>query len=49
MDFIRDHNSETLIKRFDTYEDADNFIMNGGLEDYEWTNEGTRKWCWDEG
>ncbi|GEM_PF-5732834 len=47
-DFIRDENDEVLKKEFRTYDDADDFISSGGLEEYGWTNEGTLKWCWNE-
>lgn len=47
-DFIRKDDGHVLIKYFRTWDDADSFIMDGGLEEYGWTNEGTRKWCWDE-
>lgn len=47
-DFVRDHDDVTLKLEFSGYEAADDFIMNGGLEEYGWTNEGTKKWCWEE-
>ncbi len=47
-DFIRNHDGETLIMDFSGWEEADDFIMNNGLSDYGWTNEGTRKLCWDD-
>jgi hypothetical protein len=46
-DFIRDKNGEVLTKQFGSYAEAENFIMDGGLDDFGWTNEGTRKWCWE--
>lgn len=47
-DFIRGEDGNVLIKEFQSYDAADNFIMDGGLEEYGWTNQGTRKWCWEE-
>ena len=47
-DFIRDDNDEVLIKQFKTYQQAGDFIADGGLDEYGWTNEGTRKWCWED-
>jgi len=47
-DFVRDDNGDCLIKEFNSWEDADNFVMEGGLDEYGWTNEGTRKICWDD-
>ncbi len=47
-DFIRDENGECLKLEFRGYEDADDFIANGGLDEYGWTNKGTKKWCWEE-
>ncbi len=46
-DFIRDDEGEVLTLPFASYSEADDFIANGGLEDYGWTNKGTRKWCWE--
>jgi hypothetical protein len=46
-DFIRDENGEVLTKQFGSYDEAEEFIMDGGLEEFGWTNEGTRKWCWE--
>lgn len=47
-DFVRDHNGQTLKVKLKSYEAAEDFIMNGGLDEYGWTNDGTRKWCWEE-
>lgn len=47
-DFVRDEQGETLKMQFNSWEDADDFIMRGGLDEYGWSNDGTRKWCWDE-
>lgn len=47
-DFVRDENGEALKKDFKNWDDADNFIMEGGLDEYDWTNTGTRKFCWDD-
>ena len=47
-DFIRTNNGQVLIKEFNGWEEADNFIMDGGLDDFGWTNKGTQKFCWDE-
>lgn len=47
-DFIRDDNDEVLIKQFDNFQQADDFIADGGLDEFGWTNTGTRKWCWEE-
>lgn len=47
-DFTRTDDGEVLIKEFTTYQDADNFVADGGLNDYDWTNRGTRKWCWED-
>lgn len=47
-DFIRDEKGDCLKLEFSGYEEADDFIMTGGLHEYGWTNEGTKKWCWDE-
>lgn len=46
-DFIRDYDDEVLILKFASYHDADEFITDGGLDEYGWTNEGTKIWCWD--
>lgn len=46
-DFIRTDDGEVLIKDFPNYQAADNFIADGGLDEYGWTNKGTRKWCWE--
>lgn len=48
QDFVRDHTGEALKVEFDSYDHAEDFIMDGGLYEYGWTNGGTRKWCWDE-
>jgi len=47
-DFIRHENDEILKKEFSSYEDADDFIMDGGLDEYGWTNTGTKKYCWND-
>lgn len=47
-DFVRNHSGKTLIKNFRNWDDADDFIMRGGLDEYGWTNTGTRKWCWND-
>lgn len=47
-DFVRDHKGKTLKLEFKNFEAAEDFIMNGGLEEYGWSNDGTRKYCWDE-
>lgn len=47
-DFVRDHDGNALVVDFNSWDDADNFIMDGGLNEYGWTNEGTKKVCWDE-
>lgn len=47
-DFVRDHNGNTLILNFNNWDDCDDFIMRGGLDEYGWSNDGTRKWCWNE-
>ncbi|HAQ21134.1 MAG TPA: hypothetical protein DCR40_18155 [Prolixibacteraceae bacterium] len=47
-DFIRDDEGEVLVKEFTTWTDADEFIMDGGLEEYGWTDQGTRKHCWND-
>ncbi len=47
-DFIRDENGDVLVKEFSSWEDADEFIMDGGLTDYGWTNQGTQKKCWND-
>ena len=44
-DFIRDEDDQVLILKFASYQDADNFIGDGGLYEYGWTNKGTKKWC----
>ena len=47
-DFIRDENGEVLKKEFNSWEGADNFIMDGGLDEFGWTNTGTQKYCWED-
>lgn len=47
-DFIRTDNGEVLIKEFPNYEAASSFVADGGLNEYGWTNERTRNWCWEE-
>ena len=47
-DFIRTDDGEVLTKQFNSYTEADEFIADGGLDEYGWTNQGTRKWCWEE-
>lgn len=47
-DFVRNSNGEALIKKFKNHDDADHFIMDGGLNEYDWSNKGTRIWCWDD-
>ena len=48
MDFIRNHDGSVLIKNFNSWEDADEFIMDGGLNKLGWTNSGTKKFCWND-
>lgn len=45
--FVKDDSGNVLIKKFNSYEEAENFIADGGLDEYYWTNKGTRKWCWE--
>jgi len=47
-DFIRDENNKVIIKEFSSWEDADDFIADGGLDEYGWTNTGTKKYCWND-
>lgn len=47
-DFLRTPDGNVLKILFPSYEHADEFIMNNGLVEYGWTNQGTRKWCWEE-
>ncbi len=47
MDFIRKENDEVLKLKFNNYEEADDFVMSDGLNEYGWTNKGTRIWCWE--
>lgn len=47
-DFIRNDDGDCLIMDFKSWEDADNFIMEGGLDEFGWTNKGTQKFCWDD-
>ena len=47
-DFIRNENGDVLIVNFNSWEDADDFIMDGGLNEYDWTNSGTQKFCWND-
>ena len=47
-DFIRTDDGEVLTKQFNSYQEADDFIADGGLDEFGWTNQGTRKWCWEE-
>ena len=35
-DFIRDENGDVLVKEFSTWEEADDYIMDGGLFDFGW-------------
>jgi hypothetical protein len=47
-DFLRDDEGKVVVEEFSSYQEADDFIADGKLEWYGWTNSGTRKWCWDE-
>lgn len=47
-DFVRDHDGTALKLEFSSYDEADNFIMVGGLDEYGWSNDGTQKLCWDD-
>ena len=47
-DFIRTDEGEVLVEEFDSWEEADEFIADGGLECYGWSNKGTTKFCWNE-
>lgn len=47
-DFVRDHDGSCLIKEFSNWGMADCFIEDGGLDEYDWTNQGTKKICWDD-
>ena len=37
-DFIRTDDGEVLTKQFNSYQEADDFIADGGLDEYGWTN-----------
>ena len=41
-DFIRDDEDKVLMKEFSSWEAADDFIMDGGLDNYAWTNSGIK-------
>ena len=47
-DFVHDEEGNVFILVASSWEEADNFIMEGGLDDFDWTNQGTQKICWDE-
>ena len=47
-DFIRTDDGEVLKKEFSCYDSASNFIADGGLDEFGWTNKGTRTFCWEE-
>jgi hypothetical protein len=47
-DFVRKHNGDTLILEFDTWDDVEEFIMDGNLYEYGWTNQMTQKICWED-
>jgi hypothetical protein len=47
-DFIRNDENKVLIKEFRSWEDADEFVMDGRLDEFGWTNEGTTKVCWND-
>lgn len=46
-DFVRDNDGNVVTKQFSSYDEADDFIASGGLDDFDWSNNGTRKWCWE--
>ena len=43
-DFIREEDGCPLKKEFASYEEADEFVAKGGLDDYGCTNQGTKLW-----
>jgi hypothetical protein len=47
-DFVRGHDGESLKLKFNSWGAADSFVEDGGLEEYGWTNEGTKKICWED-
>lgn len=48
QDFVRDHDGSSLKVELNSWADAEDFIMDGRLDEYGWTNKGTRKITWDD-
>ena len=46
-DFLRDEDGNVIIKYFDNYTEAEDWLLDHG-EEYGWTNQGVRYWNWDE-
>jgi hypothetical protein len=44
-DFLRDDEGKVVVEEFSSYQEADDFIADGKLEWYGWTNSGRRIWC----
>lgn len=47
-DFLRDEDGRVVIIKFNSYTEAHDHIHTGELNQYGWTNSGTRVWCWEE-
>lgn len=46
-DFVRDDEGIVVKKKLASYEDASGFVADGGLDEFDWSNKGTRNWCWE--
>lgn len=47
QDFLRDENGEVVKLKFFDVTCAEDWLLTHG-EEYGWTNQGVRYWCWDE-
>ena len=47
-DFIRTDDGKVLYKEFSSWDQAENFVADGGLDEFGWTNQGTQKYCWND-
>lgn len=45
-DFLRDVTGDVLTKDFDSFDEAEEWLLDNG-QYYGWTNEGVKYWCWD--
>lgn len=46
-DFLRDDDGNVIIKDFDNYTEAEDWLLDHG-EKHGWTNQGVKYWNWDE-